>query len=192
MKLDFNFGITIFRFLNILLQEARWIGLFWTMKQSIWQKYRKIEQGIKSNIRISGDLEDLCLCSEVRFQQIVCNQLKLSSGYYYEFLFSCIFYTVLGTDFRKSDIRADITEHYDAVICGVACDFTMQQSEKKKKKFVGVELIRFPHKCYHKGTRPKKTLASIVIDTLVEHNIPIVPDVTKLEQLNKRIAKYSY
>lgn len=102
------------------------------MRQSSWQRFRKLEQGLKKNLRISGEIEDLCVCPENRFKQIVCNNLNLSSGHYYEYLFSCILFTVLGEQFQKADIRSDITEHFDAKICGIICDFTMRSSQKRR------------------------------------------------------------
>lgn len=118
--------------------------------------------------------------------------MNLSSGHYYEYLFSCILFSVLGEQFKKADINTDITEHYDAIICGTPCDFTMQLSEKSKMTYKNIILIRFPHKSYHKGGRVKKEIVNIILNTVRDHDIPIEPDDNRLASLNKRIAKYAY
>ena len=162
------------------------------MKLSRWQRFRKIEQELKKNTRVTGELEDLCICSNERFEQIVCNKMNISSGHYYEFLFSCMLFSTLGEQFKKSDIRSDIADHYDAKICGMACDFTMILSQRVKKPRSGIVLIRFPHKSYHKGTRVKKEIIDIVLDTVREHGIQITPDDDRLSELKERISKYAY
>lgn len=159
---------------------------------SRWQKYRLLEQALRQELRISGEVEDLLSCSEKRFKQIVCNDLPLSSGRYYEFLFSCIVFTVIGDQFEKASIADDISGHFDAKICGMRCDFTMQISDKKKKPRNGIILIRFPHKCYHRGPLPKSEIASIVLNTIKEYGIPIVIDEGRLAALNAKIARFAY
>ncbi|GEM_PF-2940778 len=163
------------------------------MRESSWQRRRHIEESIRSDHRATGPVEDLLACSPRRFEEIVCHGLPVSSsGRYYEYLFSCIALTVLGSQYTPANPHADATEHYDAQIGGLKCDFTMQQSEKRKRARDGVILIRFPTKGYHKGTRPKRDIAEIVIATLVDCGVPATPDESALADLTKRLTPFSY
>ena len=48
----------------------------------------------------------------------------------------------------------------------------MQQSVNRKRARDGIVLIRFPHKSYHKGRRPKREMAEIVVDTVIAAGVP--------------------
>lgn len=161
-------------------------------RESSWQRRRHIEESIRSDRRVTGPVEDLLACSNGRFEEILCHGLPVASGRYYEYLFSCIALTVFGSQFLAADPHADATEHYDVEIAGVKCDFTMQHSEKRKRARDGVILVRFPHKGYHKGTRPKRDMAEIVVDTVLGAGVPATADQAALAKLSARIAPHAY
>lgn len=163
-----------------------------SVRRSRWQQRRCIEQAVRADERATGEVVNLLDCAPKRFEEIVCNQLPVSSGRYYEYLFSCIAYTVFGEQFEKADVRTDVAEHFDVTIAGVRCDFTRQVSEKSKRPRDDIVLIRFPHKAYHKGARPKRNMAEIVVSTILDSGVGAIVDRPSLNELNRRIAEFAY
>jgi len=162
------------------------------VNDSAWQQRRRTEESVRNDHRATGPVEDLLACPTKRFEEIVCNRLPLTFDRYYEYLFSCIALTVFGNQFAPADAHAQATEHWDAVIGGVKCAFTMQQSVNRKRARSGIVLIRFPHKSYHKGCKPKREMAEIVVDTVIAAGVPVKVDQLAHWTLTRRIAAYAY
>ena len=162
------------------------------VNESAWQWRRRQEESVRSNHRATGPVEDLLACPTKRFEAIVCNRLPVSFDRYYEYLFSCIALTVFGDQFTPADAHAQATELWDAAIVGVKCGFTMEQSVNRKRARDGIVLISFPHKSHHKGCRPKREMAEIVVDTVIAAGVPATVDQVALATLTRRLAAYAY